>query len=187
MSKKGNLENTSSKNSLVVIIAIPVILLIALIAFSSVTPKIPDKMNLEVKDLNDQVLSTKNYSGNYIIIEFMATWCSTCEQITDSITSLYKENQVPSDVIFMSISIDPTHDVPKVVNKYITDHNLTELVTQGKWVFGRDVDKNSLTYKVSTIPTLFLLGKDLKILDQQIGLITKAGLSNWINETQTLK
>lgn len=183
---KPTLKSTkfSFNKKMIVIVIIPVILLAGLIALTSQSIR-PDKMDLEVKGLNNADVFSSTYKGNIQIVEFMATWCTVCEQVTNNVGTLFKDNKIPSDVLFWSVSIDPTHDTPDVLNNYISSHNITQPVSDGRWIFGRDVYKYSAYYQATTVPHLFLVNKELKIVDDHLGLMTQDDIMNWINNLKT--
>jgi len=145
----------------------------------------PDNMDLVVKGLDDTDISSTNYKGKIQIVEFMATWCTVCEQITNNVGRLFESNKIPSDVVFWSVSIDPTHDTPDVLNDYISSHNITQPVSDGNWIFGRDVDKYSAYYQATTVPHSFLVDRNLKIVDDHLGLMTQDDIMNWIIKIKT--
>jgi len=181
MSKSNTKPKESSFNKkMIVVIIIPVILLISFIAIAS-NPMIPDTMDLDVKGLDGSSFLTKNYEGKIQIIEFMATWCTVCEQITNNVGNLLRNGEISSDVLFWSVSIDPTHDTPDVLSAYMDAHNVTSFANDGKWIFARDVDKNALYYQATTVPHTFLVDRDLKIVKNQLGLLTESDILNWIS------
>jgi len=182
MAKTNNKSNQFSFNkNMLIIIIIPVILLISLIVLAS-NPIIPDKMDLEVTSVNGNVLLSESFKGKIQIIEFMATWCTVCEQITNNVGNLLRDGKISSDVQFWSVSIDPTHDTPEVMLAYMDSHNVTSFFNNGNWIFARDLDKNSAYYQVTTVPHTFLVDRNLKIIENHLGLLTQEDILAWISE-----
>ena len=182
MSKETNERTKDSmfNKKVIFVLLIPVILLISLLAITSV-PMIPAEMNITAKNLEGSEIVTSGFKGKIQILEFMATWCDTCEKITYNIRDLLKDNQISSDVVFISVTIDPSHDTPEVLRNYIIEHDISQYVSDGRWVFLRDTEQHSSFYQVTNVPHTFLVDKDLQIIENHLGLLTKENILDWIN------
>ena len=178
-----DIKPTEKKNSIfkarILILILPLVLIIALVAVNSVysTPK---SMEAKFYDLNNNEVYMTDFKGKTLIVEFMATWCTVCKQVTHEISRVLSENELP-DVVFFSVTIDPVHDSPEVINNYISQNKLNKFVDEGKWVFLRDLDEEHKLYGVTGVPEIFLLNKNLDIVDKQVGLIRGAEILEWIS------
>lgn len=160
----------------------PFILLVSLIALSAIYDK-PTDMNIKVYGLDEKPIYVNSYKGNILIVEFMATWCTVCKQITKNIASLLTTTSLPG-VVFLSITIDPVHDTPEVLNNYILENELSTFIENGQWVFSRDLDSVNEIYKVTGVPETYLVDKNLNIANFQIGALSKTEITGWINSLQ---
>ena len=113
------------------ILVIPVILLIALVsALYFIQTPIPGTMDITVQKLDGKNLQTTSLKGHVLVIEFMATWCQYCQEISSNINQVVSSKQFP-DVIFLSVSIDPTHDTPAVLTDFINNNKFTQNALNG--------------------------------------------------------
>ncbi|OLS24310.1 MAG: Thiol-disulfide oxidoreductase ResA [Candidatus Heimdallarchaeota archaeon LC_3] len=156
----------------------PFILLVSLIALSAVYDK-PTVMDIKVYGLDGNPIFTRDFKGNILIVEFMATWCTVCKQITKNIATLLSTNDL-SDVVFFSITTDPVHDTPEVLNDYIEENDISTYVENGQWVFARDLDSVKELFKVTGVPETYLVDQNLNIANFHIGSLGKAEIMEWI-------
>ena len=176
-------SNTISPK-IIVILAIPVILLIALVTALYFIPQpIPGVMDLKVQKLDGSTLETTSLKGNILVVEFMATWCTNCEEISANIANVLTNNSL-SNVIFLSVSIDPTHDTNTTIVNWIYENNFQKYaLNNSQWFFTRDMSEQYTYYGVSTVPHSFLVNKDSKIVDQHLGYLSYDKIFSWVTNT----
>jgi cytochrome oxidase Cu insertion factor (SCO1/SenC/PrrC family) len=146
------------KPKTVIAFGIPVVLLLSLLVFASFNGFVVSK-DIEVTDLNGEKLSTAYYKGKIEFIEFFATWCSTCKEITNSVVNYHQKYDF-SDVVFWSISTDPVNDQPSIIQNYIDEHGASKFVDEGTWKFARDLKEQHTTLNVTGVPTTFLMDQN---------------------------
>lgn len=84
-------------------------------------PKFPD---ITLEDSLDRVYSFSEFQGKYVMLTFIYTACTdVCPKLEKNLAEVYK--QIPSkflekDIIFLSISFDPTRDDQATLEKYRT-------------------------------------------------------------------
>jgi protein SCO1/2 len=82
-------------------------------------PKFPD---VTLEDSMGRKYSISEFEDKYVFITFLYTSCTTvCPQLEMNMSKVY--NKVPSkymgkDIVFLSISFDPTRDDPATLDKY---------------------------------------------------------------------
>lgn len=110
-------------------------------------PKFP---TITLEDSKENTFSFDDFAKDkYVFITFMYTSCTTvCPRLEMNMAKVYE--QVPSqylgkDIVFLSISFDPTRDNPEVLEKYRT-------------YFGSD----GVTWKMARIPNQAELDRLLK-------------------------
>ncbi|OLS20607.1 MAG: Thiol-disulfide oxidoreductase ResA [Candidatus Heimdallarchaeota archaeon LC_3] len=158
---------------------IPLILLGSLFVFAGFEG-FSGTTDIEVADLDGNTISTADYSGKIQFIEFFATWCTSCKQITQAIASYHQKYQF-SDVIFWSISIDTPHDQPNIIQNYINDNNLSSYIDQGTWNFGRDLKDYHEILDVTGVPHTFLMAPNGSFVKNYIGVLNIDDIEDWIN------
>ncbi len=166
---------------IIVVLVIPVILLVALVAALYFIPTpIPGTMDIKVQKLDNSTLETTSLKGRVLVVEFMATWCDFCVETSQNFAKILTTNNFPN-VVFLSVSIDPTHDTPSVLTNFINSNNFTDYAINGsQWFFTRDTSEQYTNYGVGTIPHSFLINTDSKIVAQHLGLLTTNMISDWL-------
>lgn len=82
-------------------------------------PKFPD---VTFEDSKGREYSISEFEGRYVFITFLYTSCTTvCPQLEMNMSKVY--DKVPSkymgkDIVFLSISFDPSRDDPATLEKY---------------------------------------------------------------------
>jgi thiol-disulfide isomerase/thioredoxin len=98
-------------------------------------------------------VSLKNYRGQYILIDFWASWCGPCRKEHPALKELYNEYRTKNFSI-ISISLDDRKD----------NWNTAVLKDELPWINVSELKgfraKASLLYGVQTIPANFLINPD---------------------------
>ena len=178
--------NSPISPKILVILIIPVILLLALVsALYFIQPPIPNQMNLSLQTIDGNTIHTTDFKGKILVVEFMATWCDYCSEIAGNIANILANKTVPN-VMFLSVTIDPTHDTGPVLTTFINDNHLENYALNGtQWMFTRDLTQQYSFYGVSNVPTTFLVGNNSVIIDHHLGYITSDFIMSWLQTAQT--
>lgn len=134
-----------------------------LFAATEVAPRVgftaPD---FQLQDLEGKTIRLGQFRGRPIFLNFWASWCPACRHEA-SLTRQLHELLAPKGVKFVSISIDRG---PNAVQ------NVWEFVTKFGFAFTPLWDSNgevSDLYRVTAIPTTFLIDRNGKIVAKEIG------------------
>ena len=121
-----------------------------------------------------------SYVGKDLVVVFMATWADNCLEISQNIARILENNSFPN-VVFLSVSIDPTHDTSAVLTKFITDNNLQSFALNSThWIFARDMRQQYTNYGVSAVPNSFLVNQSSRIVNQKLGLLSYDIIYQWL-------
>jgi len=114
---------------------------------------------------NDTALSSLR--GKVVLLEFWATWCPPCKESIPELVELDKKYRERGFMV-LGISLDTDSDAAAKVARFSSSHGITYPVLIA--------DENvSMTYKVMSIPTSFLIGKDGTIIASYIGYFEDYG------------
>jgi protein SCO1 len=82
-------------------------------------PKFP---NVTLEDSEEREYSISEFKGKYVFITFIYTSCGTvCPQLEMNMAKVYDlvpDEYIGEEIVFLSISFDPTRDDPATLDKY---------------------------------------------------------------------
>jgi len=111
--------------------------------------------SFELPDDSDSLLSLTDFKGNYLFIDFWASWCAPCIKQFPELKTIYHKF-ADRGINFLSISIDKkSHRWRKAI--------IEQELTEWSQLIDRE-QKVSDAYNVYEIPRNFLLGPDLNII-----------------------
>lgn len=83
------------------------------------TPKFPD---VTLEDSKERVYDFEKLEGKYVLLTFIYTACTdVCPKLEMNFAQLYEQipdKYIGEDIVFLSISFDPTRDNPETLEKY---------------------------------------------------------------------
>jgi thiol-disulfide isomerase/thioredoxin len=108
--------------------------------------------------LDDKPLKLSTFRGEYVLLDFWATWCGPCVAETPNLKAAYDAYGKDDRFLMISLSLDSELAAPK---KFARNQGIAW--TQG---FLGDWSKDEVTqrYGVYGIPAIFLIGPDGKVL-----------------------
>ncbi|MEC5423661.1 SCO family protein [Virgibacillus sp. C22-A2] len=82
-------------------------------------PEFPDVV---LEDSQERTYSFSEFEGKYVMLTFIYTACTdVCLQLEVNLGEVYgqvPDDYIGEDIVFMSISFDPTRDDPETLDKY---------------------------------------------------------------------
>jgi thiol-disulfide isomerase/thioredoxin len=116
-------------------------------------PKFPEF----AKDTEDKPIRLSQYKGNHVLVDFWASWCGPCIREMPNVVKAYKKYH-PKGFDIIGISLDEKKDGMQAAMKKF---NMTwrQYFDGGGWD-----NKVAGHYGVGSIPAMFLVGPDGKIV-----------------------
>ena len=112
-----------------------------------------------LQDLDGNSFMLSDFRGEIVIIDFMATWCGSCEQEIPHLETIWDENQV----VIISIDADPSHDTEEKLRDFKDNYD-------APWIWAMDTVDVSGMYKVRVIPTMVIVDQNGYIWTKYVGL-----------------
>lgn len=79
---------------------------------------------LTLEDSKERTYNFDEFSGKYLFMTFIYTSCTTvCMELEMNVAEVYEgipEKYIGEDIMFLSLSFDPTVDTPEVLERYRT-------------------------------------------------------------------
>ena len=97
-------------------------------------PTLGDVPQFAFTERSGEPFSRQNLMGKITVMDFIFTRCiGVCPIMADRMGKLYETFKSYPDVQFVSVSVDPDYDSLSVLQRYATDHG----VTDNRWLFLR--------------------------------------------------
>jgi thiol-disulfide isomerase/thioredoxin len=105
--------------------------------------------------------------GKVTLVDFWATWCGPCRTTMPKVQKLYAD-YTPRGFELLSVATDnPGPDRDAVVKEYLLSNRYTFPVVLDDGL-GQD------RFRISSLPTMLLVGKDGKVLWRHVGVLNGA-------------
>jgi peroxiredoxin len=125
-----------------------------------------------LNSINDEKVKLSNIKKDVVIINFWATWCDYCKREMPAFETVYGKYK-DKNIEIISINLQESNND---VNKFIKEYNLTFPV-----VIDADGEV-SKKYKITTVPTTYLLDSKGKVIKKNVGEMDEAMLEDWIKQ-----
>ena len=130
-------------------------------------------MTIPLEGLDGNTIYLENYKDKVIILEFMATWCTTCAQqevILKEFWPIYQND----NVVLISVSTDPTFDTLDVLRNHVENKEIT-------WLMTRDTTLAMTSYfQITDLSTIIIISPDGEIMNTFKGVTDIETLTNAI-------
>ena len=120
-------------------------------------------------DSRPEGFALSSLRGQYVLIEFWASWCPDCQKETENMKQMYA-TYAPQGVVFVGVSFDTDRDQWQ---QYISENGLS-------WIQFSELkpwkeSSISTAYNVRWISTLYLIDKDGRVV---LGTVSVAEMSS---------
>jgi len=120
-----------------------------------------------------KIVSLKDYSGKYVVLDFWASWCPDCRTENPGLVKLY-EKYAPQGVAFIGISFDTDREawLRGIENDSLDWPQVSSLKKWKETAISKD-------YGINWIPTFYLINKKGRVIG---AFITAEALSNALSK-----
>ncbi|HXY55203.1 MAG TPA: TlpA disulfide reductase family protein [Nitrospirota bacterium] len=110
-------------------------------------------------DLNGKASTLQQFKGKVVFLDFWAPWCDSCREELPALDALYKKYK-NDGLEIIGIDMDPSE---KLVREFLQKGPITfTILIDRKGAMRRE-------YRVRTLPTAFIIGKDGVIRSMHMG------------------
>lgn len=120
---------------------------------------------LALESLDGARVSLSSLRGKTVLLHFWATWCGVCRVGEGEIAATYAA--LGPDQALLAIA-DPTDD-PATLRAYVAEHGLRYPVLRG-------TPEAMRAFRVSALPTDYVIGPDGMVRARTVGLASRLGL-----------
>lgn len=125
-----------------------------------------------------------DYKGKVVFLNFWATWCPPCQKEMPDIESLYREYNVnKGEVIFIGVANPRSEDNKNT--REVDKDGVISFLSENKYTFPVVFDQTGevfAQYRISALPTTFIIDKKGNINGYAPGMLTKDIMKNIIKQ-----
>ncbi len=103
--------------------------------------------------------STTTWTGKVVVVDFWATWCGPCRKSMPDLDRLAKAH--PADLLVVGISDEPAPKVTRFLSNAAVSYPIVAAT-----------DPTRLGLKVAALPTMYVVGRDGRVVDVIVGADT---------------
>ena len=132
-----------------------------------------DKLDFSIPDIDGNIVTLGDFSGEVVVLDFMATWCGPCRFAMRDLVSVH--NDIGDQFVLISISVDPNFDTVPVLRAWVEEYDAT-------WIHARDLADPPVTqqFGVTEIPTYVILDRDGEMRFRHVGPVSALDLKTEI-------
>jgi thiol-disulfide isomerase/thioredoxin len=119
---------------------------------------------IAVKDLDGRAISSADWSGKVVIVNFWATWCPPCRAEIPDLIAL--QNKYKDHLLIIGISDDD--DPPETVKKWVVAHNINYPIVMNT------PELRKVFAGVTALPTSFIVDRQSRLAMRHVGMLTAA-------------
>jgi thiol-disulfide isomerase/thioredoxin len=112
---------------------------------------------LGVEHLDGTPMTPAEYAGKVLLVDFWATWCGPCKMMMPHLSALQETNQGRIQIVGLS------SETPSKVKAFLAQKPVS-------YAIGVDTEgRTNQAYEVDSLPTLFVIGRDGRVVDVIVG------------------
>ena len=128
-------------------------------------------VDYELPDVDGQMQTLDQYQGKWVIVNYWATWCTTCLKELPDLVSFHKNNK-DKDAVVVGINFE---DISmEELNTFIEDESIPFPVLSSKPIPVTPLGP------VPALPTTYIIDPEGKVVAGDVGIITQQDLEDYI-------
>lgn len=130
-----------------------------------------------LQDLEGRTVRLSDYRGRVVILNFWASWCPPCKAEMPELEQASRDFALGSDAVLLTVNLtDGSRETPAKARQYILDNHYSMPV----WLdtSGKAAD----AYKITSIPTTFIIDKQGNIHTRFSRATTKEALQGYVDQ-----
>lgn len=124
-------------------------------------PKLGPAPSWRLKDVNGNVVSSEQFKGKVVVLDFWATWCGPCRQEIPGYTDLQKKYG-KDGLAIIGVSMD--EGGPGVVKEFVEKFGVNYQMVMN------DDAVTSAFGRMEAIPTTYLIDRTGQVRDRKVGV-----------------
>ena len=128
-------------------------------------------VDYELPDTNGQIQSLDQYKGKWLIVNYWATWCSTCMKEMPELISLHESNK-NNDIVVVGISFESIEQ--EILKEFVSDKSIPYTVLNTEPVRVTPIGK------VPALPTTYIIDPEGNVVAGEVGIVTQQDLESYI-------
>jgi peroxiredoxin len=122
-------------------------------------------------DLDGTLQSLDQYRGKWVIVNYWASWCTTCLKELPDLVALH-ENSKDRDIAVIGINFETISN--DRLKAFVAEQGISYPVLRSEPVAVTAIGK------VPALPTTYIIDPDGKVVAGEIGLVPRQGLEDYI-------
>jgi thiol-disulfide isomerase/thioredoxin len=150
--------------------ALPLVLFSALVSLQAAVPAAPKAAPAwKLKDVDGNVVSSDQFKGKVVVIDFWATWCGPCRSEMPGYVALQKKYG-PDGLVIIGIATDTDKNGPNapIVKRFILKNAISYQIVMD------DGDVEAAFGGMDAIPTTFIIDRDGLLRERKVGSVPMA-------------
>jgi thiol-disulfide isomerase/thioredoxin len=135
-------------------------------------PAIAFSLTWDLEQFDGTKKSIEDYKGQWVIVNFWATWCPPCREEIPELISFHDNNKGKAVVLGVNQENLSVDDLNKFVEEYFIEYPQFKVSPNEKLPVG----------SISGLPTTFVISPKGDVVAKQVGQIDEAMLTDFIRD-----